>query len=97
MWIELAKKMNAPIRCLHFTTPPEACRHNDAVRALNPTLNPEKRTMLPGMAFSGFSSRYREPKIEEGFHEIVQVAFKFRGSEEDQNIWGRYWSDGRVR
>lgn len=38
--------------------------------------NPEKRTMLPKMAFSGFVSRYREPKLEEGFQDITKVDFK---------------------
>ena len=37
--------------------------------------NPEKRAMLPKMAFSGFKSRYREPKVEEGFEDITKVDF----------------------
>lgn len=91
IWVELAAKMKVPIRCVRFRTPPEACKHNDYVRALNPTLNPEKRTMLPGIAFSGFSSRYREPKLEEGFQDIVDVAFRFRGTDDQKNIWSQYW------
>lgn len=39
-------------------------------------MNPEKRTMLPKMAFTGFASRYREPRIEEGFQDITKVDFK---------------------
>lgn len=38
--------------------------------------NPEKRTMLPKMAFTGFASRYREPKIEEGFQDVTKIDFK---------------------
>ena len=32
--------------------------------------------MLPKMAFSGFTSRYREPKTSEGFEDITSVDFK---------------------
>ena len=32
--------------------------------------------MLPKMAFTGFTSRYREPKISEGFEDITSVDFK---------------------
>lgn len=32
--------------------------------------------MLPKMAFTGFASRYREPKISEGFEDITSVDFK---------------------
>ena len=39
-------------------------------------MNPEKRVMLPKMAFTGFASRYREPKVEEGFQDIIKVNFK---------------------
>lgn len=39
-------------------------------------MNPESRSMLPKMAFTGFISRYREPKVEEGFQDITSVDFK---------------------
>lgn len=39
-------------------------------------MNPESRTMLPKLAFTGFASRYREPKVEEGFQDIVTVDFE---------------------
>lgn len=39
-------------------------------------MNPEKRIMLPKMAFTGFASRYREPRVEEGFQDITKVDFK---------------------
>ncbi len=38
-------------------------------------MNPEKRTLLPKVAFTGFASRYQEPKIEEGFQDITTVDF----------------------
>ena len=42
-------------------------------------MNPEKREMLPKMAFTGFLSRYREPTLKEGFRDITKVDFKVCG------------------
>ena len=55
-------------------------------------MNPEKRTILPGMAFSGFASRYKKPEISEGFQDLTDVQFKFRGTEEERAIWARFWT-----
>jgi bifunctional polynucleotide phosphatase/kinase len=41
-------------------------------------MNPEKRTILPKVAFTGFASRYREPRDDEGFQDITKVDFKVR-------------------
>lgn len=92
-WIALAKKLKVPIRCVLFTASPKVCEHNDIVRALNngTVMNPEKRIMLPKVAFTGFLSRYREPKPEEGFQDITKVDFRFEGDEEQRTVWTRYW------
>lgn len=34
-WIGLAKKLQVPIRLIHFTAPAKLCEHNDTVRALS--------------------------------------------------------------
>lgn len=39
-------------------------------------MNPEKRTILPGMAFRSFATRYKRPEMSEGFQDITEVAFK---------------------
>ncbi|OCL12378.1 PNK3P-domain-containing protein [Glonium stellatum] len=92
-WIALAKKLEVPIRCVLFTASPKICEHNDIVRALSngTMMNPEKRTILPKVAFAGFLSRYREPKLEEGFQDIVKVEFRVEGNEEQQAVWSKYW------
>ncbi|KAK1765385.1 polynucleotide kinase 3 phosphatase [Phialemonium atrogriseum] len=90
-WVELAQKNKVPIRCVWFRTPIQLCEHNDAVRSMNKSLNPESRPSLPKLAFNGFSSRFKEPKLKEGFQEIVEVDFKFRGTKEEYEVWGRYW------
>ncbi|RCI14507.1 hypothetical protein L249_7013 [Ophiocordyceps polyrhachis-furcata BCC 54312] len=91
IWVGLAKKSGIPIRCVWFKTPMQVCEHNDAVRALNPLFNPEARTGLPKLAFNGFSTRFKEPKLAEGFQDVMEVEFEFRGTQEDYDVWGRYW------
>ncbi len=54
-------------------------------------MNPESRQSLPKLAFNGFASRFKEPKEKEGFQDIVEVEFKFRGTKEEYDIWHRYW------
>lgn len=39
-------------------------------------MNPEKRSILPGLAFKGFTSKYRRPQLHEGFQDITEVAFQ---------------------
>jgi bifunctional polynucleotide phosphatase/kinase len=45
---------------------------------LHQKTNRESRTILPHVAFSGFASRYREPKLSEGFADIIKTDFKVR-------------------
>ncbi|PYH29708.1 putative DNA 3'-phosphatase Tpp1 [Aspergillus neoniger CBS 115656] len=90
-WVEVAKEFNVPIRCVYFTASPALCRHNNAVRAANQTLNPESRTLLPGIAFGDFLRRFKEPSMEEGFQDIIRVEFRFRGDESAKRLWGQYW------
>ncbi|EFX06234.1 diphosphomevalonate decarboxylase [Grosmannia clavigera kw1407] len=92
IWVALAAKHNVPVRCLWFRTDMAICEHNDAVRALNDTMNPERREALPRIAFNGFSARFREPSTTEGFAEIVELPFSFRGSADQYTVWGRYWT-----
>lgn len=83
--------MKVPIRCVWFKTPLQVCEHNDAVRSLNTSLNPESREGLPAQAFRGFASRYAEPHMDEGFQDVKEIPFHFRGSKEEYAVWGRYW------
>ncbi|KAF2625610.1 PNK3P-domain-containing protein [Macroventuria anomochaeta] len=93
VWVNLAKKHSIPIRCVLFTASAKLCEHNDTVRALNfgSETNPENRTMLPKLAFTSFASRYRAPKLEEGFKEIIKVDFELTGSDDQKELWSRYW------
>ncbi|KEF51197.1 uncharacterized protein A1O9_12811 [Exophiala aquamarina CBS 119918] len=91
-WVRVAKEFNVPIRCVRFTASTRLAEHNDAVRALNPdTMNPEARTMLPGIAFRSFVQRFQEPELREGFADIHKVDFEFKGTDEQKKLWSRYW------
>ncbi|KAI0885039.1 PNK3P-domain-containing protein [Annulohypoxylon maeteangense] len=90
-WVEFARKHDVPIRCVWFNVPKALCEHNDVVRALNKSMNPETRTALPALAFNGFFSRFKEPKAKDGFQDVIEMDFKFNGTEEEYAIWGRYW------
>lgn len=77
IWVQLAKKFAVPIRCVYFPAPAKLCQHNDTVRALcTSKFNPEKRSILPHSAFTGFVSRFKEPKVEEGFQDVIKVEFQ---------------------
>ncbi|KAE8388559.1 polynucleotide kinase 3 phosphatase-domain-containing protein [Aspergillus alliaceus] len=90
-WINVAKEYNIPIRCVYFSASPTLCRHNNAVRAANQSLNPESRALLPGIAFGDYGRRFKEPMMSEGFKDIIRVDFRFRGDEESKKIWKQYW------
>ncbi|ETN38028.1 polynucleotide kinase 3'-phosphatase [Cyphellophora europaea CBS 101466] len=91
-WVDLAKEFKIPIRCVWFTTPPRLAEHNDNVRAMNVELmNPEKRDMLPGIAFKSFQQRFQEPKLDEGFDDITTVDFSWQGTSEQQAVWSKHW------
>lgn len=91
-WVELAKKNKVSIRCVWFRTPMVIAEHNSAVRSLNKELNPEARAPLPKLAFNSFSSRFKAPNLDEGFQDVVEVDFKFRGTKDEYAKWGRYWT-----
>ncbi|KAL8378095.1 hypothetical protein RB595_008683 [Gaeumannomyces hyphopodioides] len=90
-WVALATKRAVPIRCVWFKTPIALAQHNDAVRSMNAMLNPESRDSLPTIAFNTFGSRFKEPKLSEGFQDIVEIEFTFRGSREEYAAWAKYW------
>lgn len=67
------------------------CIQKDSITDLQRQMNPESRTMLPKMAFTGFASRYREPTADEGFDDITKVNFKFDGTEAQKTQWRKFW------
>ncbi len=47
---------------------------------------------MPKIAFNGFGARFKEPKVKEGFQDVIEVEFEFCGTEEEHAVWGRYWA-----
>ena len=91
-WIKLAHEFKIPIRCIRFTAPTRLCEHNDAVRALNSQdTNPENRTMLPGIAFKSFMQRFQPPTLAEGFQDVTDIHFRFKGTPAQRDVWSKYW------
>lgn len=90
-WVKLARDSKVPIRCVWFRTPMSLAEHNNAVRAMNANLNPEKRDYVPAIAFNSFGSRFKQPKTDEGFQDVIEAEFKFRGTKEEYSTWGQYW------
>jgi len=78
VWINPARKLDCPIRCIVFTASARVCEHNDTFRALHvgQETNPEKRSLLPRVAFSSFASRYRAPEVSEGFNDMIVIDFR---------------------
>ncbi|KAJ9619534.1 DNA kinase/phosphatase Pnk1 [Taxawa tesnikishii (nom. ined.)] len=76
-------------RCLKAAT--EFLSDNKSTVIAQPQMNPESRTMLPKVAFTGFASRYREPTLEEGFQDITKIDFQFEGTDEQRAIWKKFW------
>ncbi|KAI0479473.1 PNK3P-domain-containing protein [Xylariaceae sp. FL0804] len=92
-WVEFARARDLPIRCVWFKTPRAIAEHNDAVRALNRSMNPEARAALPQLAFNGFYKNLQPPDAaREGFRDVVPLDFRFRGSRAEYDVWARYWT-----
>lgn len=51
----------------------------------------EKRKLLPLAAIYNYLQKFQEPRLEEGFEEIVRVDFVFRGTEEEREVWSLWW------
>ncbi|KAG6185459.1 hypothetical protein E4U27_000515 [Claviceps purpurea] len=99
-WVALAKEAKVPIRCIWFQTTFAVCKHNDAVRVLNKTLSADDdsmtRKILPALAWISFDKDFQKPSIEEGFQDIIQVPFQFRGTLDEYKVWAQYWTDYRL-
>lgn len=48
-WVNLAKELEVPIRCIHFNAAADLCRHNNAARAANRDLVRNLKSPSPGM------------------------------------------------
>lgn len=89
-WLDMAKRLGVPARCVLFKADPKLCEHNASVRALNAMMNPEAREGLPQMAFGSFIKRFQQPTLKEGFEDITVIEFSFQGTPQQRDIWSQY-------
>ncbi|KAI0086680.1 PNK3P-domain-containing protein [Irpex rosettiformis] len=94
LYIQLARKFNVPVRCIHFNGSIDLAWHNNLYRAFNlpddVASKTPKRELLGYMAFTSFRNAYQAPTLDEGLSEIKQVNFIFEGSEEERRRWSMW-------
>ncbi|KAF2454820.1 polynucleotide kinase 3 phosphatase-domain-containing protein [Lineolata rhizophorae] len=91
-WIAFAKKHESRILAVHFTTHPDLCLHNDAVRAFGgEKMNWEDRPVSPRIPFKMLVAQFQEPQVSEGFDEIIKLDFHWTGTAEELSVWQKYW------
>ncbi|KAH9951436.1 PNK3P-domain-containing protein [Amylocystis lapponica] len=78
-YVDLARDLGVPIRCIVFQGSLELAWHNNLYRAYNLPPRSPARELLPYNAFTSFRARYEEPELSEGFREIKKVNWVFEG------------------
>ncbi|GFZ48059.1 hypothetical protein JCM24511_05807 [Saitozyma sp. JCM 24511] len=89
-WINLAHKLDIPIRVFHFLCPIELAKHNNMYRACYAPTHEPRRTLLPMMAFASFAADFEQPTLDEGFDELRSVNFHWEGDEQQRKKWDMY-------
>ncbi|THH31361.1 hypothetical protein EUX98_g2820 [Antrodiella citrinella] len=93
-YVELAKRHDVPVRCIHFKGSFDLAWHNNLYRAYNAPpsvlLREPKRDVLPYAAFSNYQQTYEPPALSEGFSEMRQVNWVFEGTEEERRRWSMW-------
>lgn len=84
VFIDIAKKYNLKIRCLHFTTSKDLCVHNAYFR--NYITNGDRK-IIPNIVFNILNKKFEEPEISEGFYKIEKIDFCLNL---DKNIMEKY-------
>ena len=70
-YIKIAQELSLPVRCLWITTSYLQSYHNNQFRKL---AYPDKRhKAINYLAFNSFKSKFKPPRLEEGFTEIIEV------------------------
>ncbi|KAG6861891.1 hypothetical protein C0995_010597 [Termitomyces sp. Mi166 len=93
-YLDIAKELDIPARCFHFTGSIELAWHNNLYRTYNlPSsiaAGEHKRELVPYLGFTGFRDNFEEPQLKEGFTEIKKVNWVFNGNEEERVHWSMW-------
>lgn len=91
-WLSMAGKYNIRVTVIYFDLPLDLCLHNDTVRALGgDIMNTEGRGIFPRTPFLKLMSDFEKPQMSEGFARVIILGFQWMGTNEELEIWRRYW------
>ncbi|KAL4914537.1 P-loop containing nucleoside triphosphate hydrolase protein [Aspergillus aurantiobrunneus] len=91
-WLSVAHEYKCRISAVYLDLLPDLCLHNDAFRALGgDVVNTEGRKVFPRASFLQLMENFEKPELSEGFSRVVSVGFQWMGSEEELQIWRKYW------
>ena len=86
-YIQIAKKYKLPVRCFLMSTSYKQARHNEVYRQLTN----EKHKPINDMVVNAYKSKYVEPRISEGFTEIIKVNNVLHfDNEEHRKLYAQY-------
>ncbi|CAK5117890.1 unnamed protein product [Meloidogyne enterolobii] len=90
-YCDLAKSLNIPCRCFIFDCSLSHSLHNNEYRKIIEDGGDEAHKNINEVVIKTFFAGYKEPKLEEGFDEIIKIRFKpnFQ-SEQHRRIYGMY-------
>jgi bifunctional polynucleotide phosphatase/kinase len=70
-YISIAKKLKVPCRCFLFNISLDHAKHNNKFRDMTST----DHVHVNDIILNSFKNKYQEPKLEEGFDEILKINF----------------------
>lgn len=87
-YIDIANKLNIPIRCYYMDIPYELIKHINEYR-----INISKgQKVIPTVALNVYKKNFEQPSLDEGFSEIINIKFnpKFNNDEEMKMFYQKY-------
>ena len=79
-YIKVAQELSLPVRCLWVTTSYLQSYHNNQFRKL--AYPDKKHNAINDLAFNSFKSKFKPPRLEEGFTEIIEVTISIHFTDE---------------
>ncbi|XP_071811636.1 uncharacterized protein F21D5.5-like isoform X1 [Apostichopus japonicus] len=83
-YIDCAKNAGVACRCFVFNVTQDQARHNEKFRSLTPA--GKNHASISDMVFHSYKNKFIEPKLQEGFNEVIRVNFipSFNNSKEEK-------------
>jgi len=86
-YIDIAKKLNIPVRCFKFETNEDISLHNNKYRQII-----KGETLIPNIAYRFYNSNYKEPTLSEGYEDILKINFipSFDNKDQENEYYSYY-------